>query len=137
VQIPGGLADARVEIHALPDTLIEGDESIRVFVDIPDTNLNAILPYAYVTNQFAEITIKDAVAITNTPFILIQSFSGTPAGVILHITGPSGKPAVLENSLDLKTWTDMQSIIIPDGNIDLLVKSNPPSSQQFFRFRTQ
>jgi hypothetical protein len=109
VQIPPGQTLTRAEVHALPDNFIEGDEIVRIAVDSPLVASNSTPSYAFSTNEFVDLIIKDSPAgRTNTPpFVTVAQpvdgavfLQGETIGIIEDATDPDGSISLLELLLD-------------------------------------
>ena len=55
----------------------------------------------------------------------------------LQILGSAGQTAAIEASADLVTWTELESIFIPDGAIEFTDESTSATGQRFYRLRVQ
>lgn len=133
-------------------TFDAGTGAIRwgVFIDgMPRTLTYSVTPPAGVASvgtfagQFSfdgqqeQISFLNSVTINGTAPIQITNSRRTSAGMHLQILGPAGQTAVIEASADLVTWTQLQSIFIPDGATEFTDESTSAAGHRFYRLRAQ
>lgn len=85
--------------------------------------------------QLTEIRSASISAVGPAP-MQITSVSIGATGFTLHIRGPAGQTAVVESTPDFVNWTEIQSLFIPDGDIEFIVGAQA-SGRLFYRLRVQ
>jgi Big-like domain-containing protein/Calx-beta domain-containing protein len=133
-------------------TFDAGTGAIRwgVFMDgMPRTLTYSVTPPAGVASvgtfggQFSfdgrqdQISFLNSVTTDGATPIQITNCRRTSAGMHLQVLGPAGQTAVIEASADFVTWTELESIFIPNGAIEFTDESTSATGHRFYRLRVQ
>jgi hypothetical protein len=88
-----------------------------------------------IDGQLKEIASAGPVTIAPPTPIQIVTCRREATGMRLHVRGPSDQTAVLEATSDFRTWTELKSIFIPNGDVEVSDESAPAHGLRFYRLR--
>ncbi|HEV8544235.1 MAG TPA: Calx-beta domain-containing protein [Verrucomicrobiae bacterium] len=84
------------------------------------------------------VGVSRFVAVESSSLLRLPGVESAADGLVhLQLAGPAGQTCVLEVSSDLNTWTELEQVYLPDGQLDYQDASATNAGQRYYRLRVR
>jgi hypothetical protein len=147
VRFPAGAESVEIIITPIPDKAIEPDKTVEV--GIVEPICPAIFPpppscYLIGRAQSARVIVQDLLTTAEilqpkveiVPPRLTEEATNVKTLEIRTDATVQNKGCILETSTDLKTWTAVAPVFLPDGQLSYITEAGE-EKQRYYRLRVQ